>query len=493
MQSIHNKYIVILLLTILCGASACVKDSDDLNDDKDKVYDGSPEFFLNSAEGKLADKMTTIEVNLGNFYFLQHYLTMTTYASDARFDYNKRVVPDNHWLRLYTEVIGNLTSGKDAVSKEKKPASISQQAWDKQQGNKTAILDLLQVYTFQVLVDCFGDVPYTDAIPTVPLPKYDDDAAIYPKLLERMDKNLAQLDPAYPAFDGNGDYMLKSNIEKWKLFAASLKLKIAINLADVNAALAKSAAESAYTAGVIVQNSQNILYKYSTIAPAFSPMYSVINTIGSGRRDYIVEETIINMMNALSDPRREKYFTQTTGGVYAGGILGKGGQTFAAFSHVADALLTPDATFNYATATEVNFYLAEAAARGFSVGKSAEEHYKAAIRTSFEQAGIGDKASAYLLQPNVAYGSAAGDWKQKIGRQAYIAMFHQPYEGWNFSRRLDYPVMPSPFAVAAAEGKTPTRLTYPINEQTVNGANYRAASGAVGGDKLTTKVFWDKQ
>lgn len=493
MKSIRNKYIAIILLSTMFGASSCLKDSADLNDDKGKVYDGSPEFFLNSAEGKLADKMTTIEVNRGAFFFLQHYLTMTTYASDARFDYNKRVVPDNHWLRLYTEVIGNLTSGKEAVAKEKRPASIPQPAWDKQQGNKTAILDLLQVYAFQVLVDCFGDVPYADAIPTVPLPKYDDDAAIYPKLLERMDKNLAQLDPDYPAFNGNGDYMLKSDIGKWKLFAASLKLKIAMNLADANPALSKSAAESAYNAGVITQNSQNILYKYSTIAPAFSPMYSEINTIGSGRRDYIIEETIINMMNTLTDPRREKFFTPTSGGTYVGAVLGKGGQTFGNFSHVADELIVPDAAFRYATATEVNFYLAEAAARGYSVGKSAAEYYNAAITASFEDAGIGNKAAAYLAQPNVAYASAAGDWKQKIGRQAYIAMFMQPYEGWNFSRRLDYPVMPSPFAVPAAEGKTPTRLTYPINEQTVNGANWRAASSTIGGDKLTTKVFWDKQ
>ncbi|NML19267.1 SusD/RagB family nutrient-binding outer membrane lipoprotein [Pseudoflavitalea sp. G-6-1-2] len=493
MKSIHNKYIAIVLLTVVLGTSSCLKDSADLNDDKGKVYDGSPEFFLNTAQGKLADKMSTIEVNFGAFFFLQHYLTMTTYASDARFDFNKRVVPDNHWLRLYTEIIGNLTSGKAAISKLQKPASISQQAWDKQQGNKTAILDVLQVYAFQVLVDCFGDVPYTDALPTVALPKYDDDAAIYPKLLERMDKNIAQLDADYPAFDGNGDYMLKSNVAKWKLFAASLKLKIAINLADANPSLAKSAAESAYNAGVITQNTQNISYKYSTIAPAFSPMYSVINTIGSGRRDYIVEETIINMMNGLADPRREKFFTPIEGGTYRGAVLGKGGQVFADFSHVADALITPDATFQYATAAEVNFYLAEAAARGYSVGKSAEEYYKAAITASFDLAGIPEKAAAYLAQPNVAYASAAGDWKQKIGRQAYIAMFQQPFEGWNFSRRLDYPVMPSPYAVAAAEGKTPTRLTYPINEQTVNGANWRAASSTIGGDKLTTRVFWDKQ
>jgi len=38
----------------------------------------------------------------------------------------------------------------------------------------------------------------------------------------------------------------------------------------------------------------------------------------------------------------------------------------------------------------------------------------------------------------------------------------------------------------------PTRFTYPINEQTINSANYSSASSTIGGDKLTTKLFWDK-
>lgn len=91
--------------------------------------------------------------------------------------------------------------------------------------------------------------------------------------------------------------------------------------------------------------------------------------------------------------------------------------------------------------------------------------------------------------PNVVF--SAANWKLKIGQQAWIAMYNRGFESWNFYRRLDYPVLTAPNAVSAAAGKVPTRLTYPINEQTVNGANWTAASSAIGGDKLTTKVFWD--
>jgi hypothetical protein len=37
----------------------------------------------------------------------------------------------------------------------------------------------------------------------------------------------------------------------------------------------------------------------------------------------------------------------------------------------------------------------------------------------------------------------------------------------------------------------PTRIIYPINEQTLNGINRQAASDAMGGDVATTKLFWD--
>lgn len=35
-------------------------------------------------------------------------------------------------------------------------------------------------------------------------------------------------------------------------------------------------------------------------------------------------------------------------------------------------------------------------------------------------------------------------------------------------------------------------MTYPVREQSVNSTNWESASTAIGGDKLTTKLFWDK-
>jgi hypothetical protein len=43
-----------------------------------------------------------------------------------------------------------------------------------------------------------------------------------------------------------------------------------------------------------------------------------------------------------------------------------------------------------------------------------------------------------------------------------------------------------------ANNKVPVRLKYPVTEQSTNPTNYGAASTAIGGDELFTKIFWDK-
>ena len=43
----------------------------------------------------------------------------------------------------------------------------------------------------------------------------------------------------------------------------------------------------------------------------------------------------------------------------------------------------------------------------------------------------------------------------------------------------------------SADGNVPRRHTYAINEQTLNADNYNDAAAAIGGDKLSTPLFWD--
>jgi hypothetical protein len=144
----------------------------------------------------------------------------------------------------------------------------------------------------------------------------------------------------------------------------------------------------------------------------------------------------------------------------------------------------------FADVVETEFLRAEAAERGYTVAGSAESHYNKAITASILYwGGTQAAADAYLAQAEVAYSTAAGTWKQKIATQKWIALYNRPYEGWTELRRLDFPKIATP---VNAKSGFPTRLSYPANEQTLNGTNYTAAASAIGGDVVTTKLFWDK-
>ncbi len=105
--------------------------------------------------------------------------------------------------------------------------------------------------------------------------------------------------------------------------------------------------------------------------------------------------------------------------------------------------------------------------------------------------GVSDSdAAVYLAQSRVAYSSATGNYKQKIGIQKWLGLFDRGVEAWAEWRRLDFPVLNVP------EDKTyeeiPVRMPYPYYDITMNKENYEAEASAIGGDKATTKLFWDK-
>ena len=121
-----------------------------------------------------------------------------------------------------------------------------------------------------------------------------------------------------------------------------------------------------------------------------------------------------------------------------------------------------------------------------NVGGTAEDHYNKGVTASIMSWGgaVGD----YLDHPDVNYSTAEGDWKEKIARQEYIALYNRGFDAWTLIRRLDYPDMAVP---VNALSEFPVRFTYPILEQNINTSNYNTASAAIGGDEVTTKLFWD--
>ncbi|TSA28801.1 MAG: SusD/RagB family nutrient-binding outer membrane lipoprotein [Bacteroidetes bacterium] len=337
-----------------------------------------------------------------------------------------------------------------------------------------------------MMVETFGNVPYSEALdPAIVLPKYDDGLTIYKDLITRLNAAIASMDQGEASF-GGADNMYYGDVAKWYKFANSLKLRMGMLLADVDETLARTTVEAA-APNVIMSNADNALLTYMGSQPNNNPVND--NLVLSGRNDFVGANTLIDVMNELNDPRLPFFFT-TVGDppAYIGGIYGESND-FSQFSHVAPALTESTYPSNFFDLTEVEFLLAEGVERGF-LGGTAEEHYNKAITASIEAyGGTAGEIATYLADPKVAYSTAVGDWKQKIGTQKWIALYNRGFEGWTAWRMLDYPKLVAP---PDADSDVPLRLTYPVAEQTLNGANRAAAAAAIGGDDVATKLFWDK-
>lgn len=475
-----NRYIIFLGMVVFL--SSCTKNFEEFNTDTKNPATVTGEALFTNAELTLTDQVSSTNVNLNVWKLFSQYWTETTYTDEANYDIITRGVPDLTFRQYYRGFLRDFKEASDIISKTSPTVS----GGDAEKANKLAIIELLKVYSYQNLVDMFGNVPYTEAEDINKInPKYDDAATIYQDLINRATAAVAALDSTSGSF-GSADLIYGGNVGLWIRFGNSLRLRLGITLADVNPSLSRATVEAAVAAGVFTSNAQNALLHYLG-AIHTNPIY--VDVVQSGRDDFVPANTIVNLMNTLLDPRRPFYFT-TVGGVYSGGVYGAS-SPFSQYSHIAEQITRPDFPGILLTYDEVNFYLAEAAARGYAVGGVPDVFYNRAITASIiSWGGAPADATAYLAKPQVAYPSAPGTWQQKIGTQAYIAFYTRGLEGFNEWRRLDYPVLNIPPSITSYS-EIPKRFTYPVNEQTLNKTNYAAASTAIGGDLLTTRVFWD--
>lgn len=474
---------IFLSLVVFTSIFSCTDDITGLNQNTKDATVVPAEYLFTNAQKNIVDQMVSTSVNLNVFRLFVQQWTETTYTDESNYDIATRTIPDNHWGVIYRDVLRDLQESKMYLNKYE-PATPEEET---ENNNRKAICDILSAYSYYVLVDTFGDVPYTEALDIEghPLPKYDDAETIYRDLINKLTTASHNLDASQGSFS-EADLIYGGNVSKWKLFANSLRLQMAINMDDVDHGYASTEAIAAVNDGVITNNSDNTALKYLSAQPNANPIF--VDVVASGRNDFVPTSTIIDKMNSLNDPRREFFFTMIDG-AYEGGTPGEG-NNYDNFSHIGEKLVDPTFEGLIMDASEVEFLLAEAVERGINVGGTAEEHYNNAITLSMSYWGVNSSdISSYLSQTNVAYSTATGDWKQKIGEQAYIALYNRGFEAWTSYRRLDYPVLIAP--ADAEETEVPKRYTYPAREETLNSTNNTAASSAIGGNTLTTRIFWD--
>lgn len=464
--------------------TACVDSLDDYNVDTKKATDVPAVTLFSNALKGLIDDVTTPSVNTNNFRLYVQQWSTTTYLDEPRYNLTARTIPQSFWQAIYRDVISDIKESKRILNANTLVAADAK-------ANQLAQLEITEIYAWSILVNTFGNIPYTQAMdPTNPLPAYDDAKTVYYDLLSRLDVALTSINTTGTAF-GAGDLIYKGDMTKWKKFGNSLKLKMALIIADSDEAKAKALVAAA-APNVFTSNADKAAFPYVSTPPNYNPVAQNLNATFSSRQDYVISSTLVDQMNATSDPRRPIFFTATTAGTYVGGNYGFL-NTYSSFSHPGTKIIDPTLEGLYMDYSEVEFDLAEAVERGFITGDAADHYNKAVTASITYWGGTAADAATYLAQPKVAYATAGATYKEKIGVQKWIALYNRGYEAWVEWRRLDFPKLSPPTGGNAPAGLAiPVRIIYPINEQTLNPASRSAAATAIGGDLATVKLWWDK-
>ena len=151
----------ILILTTSCDESGLT----DLNvDEKNPSVVPASTLFTNAEKG-LTEQLVNTNVNKNIFRLVNQQWTETTYLDESTYNWVTRKISDNHWDRLYSGALADLAQAKVFLEKDViSPNDIEFTQKTITKKNQLILIDILMVYTYQILVDTYGDIPYSESL-----------------------------------------------------------------------------------------------------------------------------------------------------------------------------------------------------------------------------------------------------------------------------------------------------------------------------------------
>jgi hypothetical protein len=395
---------------------------------------------------------------------------------------------------------------------------IEQLSKDPNECNYLALAKIMKAFIFQNLVDCWGDVPYTQAFKATEIlkPKYDNQQAIYEDLVVQLDAAMALIQNApvtATEVPVASDIMFGGDMGKWLKFANTLKLRILVHQSGMSGrdSYIKSNIANTASIGYIGAGEGGLVNPGYLVSDGQMNVFyeTFYNAAGSTQSDgvtyYFAGMDAVDFLQATNDLRLGKFFQEYAAGKFAGNVLGTPVATAlpqAVTSKLGYASGPEDPGTMIGTATksaplltdfESLFIQAEAVQRGLMAG-NAKNLYEGAITRSYIYMGLtsGD-ASNYLSQElsTVNY-TTATDKLNLILTQKWASLNGiAPVEIWTDFRRTGIPTFIHWSIDPARLNPTPpVRLLYPQTEISTNNDNLLQV-GAI--DAFTSKIFWQNR
>lgn len=475
-----KKYILICLTFGLLVS--CTDELSDLNIDPNNSPSAKPQQVLSSAQGFIGWTIDG-QFNVRSALWAQYW----TWGPGVAIGNIERYVADgtdfdNGWTRLYNGALADL----DFVEKsdEKVHAGIAK---------------ILKAYTFQLLVDHFGDIPFSEALrgatDGIFAPNYDNDQAVYNALIPLIDEGLGLLNSDGEV--GNEDFIYKGSVSKWQKFGNSLKLKILMrqsNINDVSAAVRELIAN-----GTFVESIDDLAaVPFSGVAGSENPMYaSFERSLGLF---YIASSSSLAYLQDNNDPRLAKFYNPAVSSnnfvsIPQGSIMAEPfTNTKANYSVAGSIAYAKDNSVILMSPWEIWFLRAEAAVR-YGTADNETDVFSNAIETNFAYLGL-EGGEAFAESLDLAGQTSIMNKSNLIATQKWVSMNGtQEDESWIESRRFNTDANPifysstnglfkKPRESVLGDGVHPSIWLYPQTEMSLN-------SSAPEQRNLTERVFWD--
>ena len=345
-----------------------------------------------------------------------------------------------------------------------------------------AVTQILKVELMHRVADCYGPLVYSkfgqegDNV--------DDLKTAYKQFFTDLEKGITSLQSFIKDNPGVEPYkdadMLTPNktLAEWVKFGNSLRLRLAMRVANVDKALATEQAQKSFTLGQFLE-APNEIISVSTAGGYNNPLGEINKSWG----EVFMGATMESVLTGYDDPRTSKYYDPANGAVitwkendvvkelpqlfeYAGSYKGvpQGTGLLSAdnrYKECSKSTVSQKTNPILMTAAEVWFLRAEAALRGWS-SESVKDCYEKGVKASFAQWGAAgaeaylesdrkpsDYVDAFKAANNVKavntltpkWDDAAGN-EDKLGRiitQKWLAMFPEGGEAWAEQRRTGYP------------------------------------------------------
>jgi hypothetical protein len=350
----------------------------DVNTDPNNPPSSTAQLTLPAAQVALATVLESDYNILGSM--LAHY--WTTGPTAAQYDfidkYNIRTTDyDNTWIFVYSTVLSDLEF-------------VRTYGLENNQQNYAAIAQLLQCYTYQILVDLYDKIPYSEALQGDGnmRPAFDDGEDVYDNLIVKIDEALDLIVTGGGAWmPGNEDLIYRGNMVLWRKFGNTLKLKIFIRQALARPDVAQTGIEALTAENAqYLSTGEDARLSFNNSVHHENPFWQELNQ--TSFENLVASNTMLDTMKVDGDSRIEVLYDPSDAeDQFIGlnqGIGTQDGGLFEDYAHPSQTtIVTKAAPAYFMTAYESYFMQAEAAQRNWS-GDDDGQLYNQAVTEAFD-------------------------------------------------------------------------------------------------------------